>query len=91
MSKFEKYARKYLPIKTNDDMMTIFGDSRVFAGVVAYLKAEINLIQAKHPFKLIRQKLFSKAYITTHVLSNAKHGLVMVRMIPGPNVCLGLA
>lgn len=90
MSKFETHARKFLPIKNDEDMMAIFGDSRVFSGVVAYLKSEVDLITAKQPYALLRGKLFSHAYITTHFLSKEKHGLVLVRMLLGPNLVWAL-
>ena len=72
-------------------MLTIFGDSRVFVGVVAYLKSEADLIGAKQPYKLLREKLFSQGYTTTHFLSKEKHGLVLVSILLGPNLSLGLA
>ena len=61
-------------------MLKIFGDSKTFPGVVAYLQTEWG-INKKFPFKELRKCLFEHSYITNRILTSSKRGGCMVRIV----------
>ena len=57
-------------------MIKVFGDRKAYPGVVAYLKIELtsSINKTKTPIKMVRDKLFSLGYMSTHVLAASARG-----------------
>ena len=57
-------------------MIKVFGDRKAYPGVVAYLKIELtsSINKTKTPIKMVRDKLFSLGYMSTHVLASSTRG-----------------
>ena len=96
VSESETYARQYLPVKNDRYMQKVFGDSKAFPGVVAYLMGlDLSATATKTPYKKLWEKLFTTNYIATRVLSDTARGDCMVRFMllifPLTQTSLGLA
>ena len=53
-------------------MVKVFGNSKIYSGVVSVLKAQLDhtITKTKTPWKLLRDRLFAPGYITTHILTD---------------------
>ena len=70
-----------MPITNDHSMMKIFGDSKIFPGVVNVLRADLekSIAKTKTPWRLIRESIFDNTYITNRALSGStKAGCLVV-------------
>ena len=67
---------KNLTIKDNRAMNKIFGNPKLFSGVVACMKSdhELGKPNLKYPMKAIRNFFFGKSYLLTHRMCDLKKG-----------------
>ena len=80
ISESEKIARSLMPITNDQSMMKVCGDSTIYPGAVAVIRANLekHISKTKTPFKMLRNELFGPGYVATRVLSGTTRGGCMV-------------
>ena len=70
----EAYVTKLLPIKNSRAMAKIYGNPKIFSGVVAAMKSDKELKdpKMKYAMKTIRKFLLHSSYLITHRIPDLK-------------------
>ena len=72
----EAYVKKLLRIKDDRAMSKVFGNPKIFPGVVACMKSdhELGKPNIKYPMMVLRDFFFAKSYLISHRICDLKKG-----------------